>query len=279
MNLSLHRSSKTPWSEDQWPSIMLQGWAWAYWKTVNGDRRKSQFLNPWRIQVLPEDTWAYWQRTIIELTFPLPWDMQAQLACLRRSKRKLKDYSKEEIEERSERLVQIPAFIAKKPLESTTQFVDTVEVGRTRTMPCWHFKVRMPSLRPRRCHKGFHSDTFFSDTRSTKEFECGQVLVGAKRSYTYIDMMKGKGYAPSALRNFIRNVAAPSYIHTDNAYEEVLGEWEEVWKTYCIPQMLQNPTINTRKRLREGYRTSREGLDSWCNWMMHQRSIETLLWN
>ena len=95
----------------------------------------------------------------------------------------------------------------------------------------------MPSLRPGRCQEGFHSDTFFSDARSTRRFECGQVFVGAKSSYTYIDMMKGEGYAPSALRNFIRDVVAPSYVHTDSAYEEVLGEWEEVCKTYCIPQI------------------------------------------
>ena len=54
-------------------------------------------------------------------------------------------------------------------------------------------------------------------------------------------MMKGKGYAPSALKNFIRDVAAPAYILTDNAYEEVLGEWEEVCKTYCIPQITSEP--------------------------------------
>ena len=77
---------------------------------------------------------------IIELTSPLPWDMQSQLASLRRSKRKLNEYSKEEIKDWSERLGQIPAFIAKKTLESTTQFVDTVE-AETRTMPCQHFKV------------------------------------------------------------------------------------------------------------------------------------------
>jgi len=53
--------------------------------------------------------------------------------------------------------------------------------------------------------------------------------------------MKGRGYAPSALRNFIRDVVAPSYVHTDSAYEEVLGEWEEVCKTYCVPQIASEP--------------------------------------
>ena len=68
------------------------------------------------------------------MTSALPWDMQSQLASLRRSKRKLNEYSKEEIKDWSERLGQIPAFIAKKTLESTTQFVDAVE-AETRTMP------------------------------------------------------------------------------------------------------------------------------------------------
>ena len=67
--------------------------------------------------------------------------MLFQLASLRRSKRKLNEYSKEEIKDWSERFNQIPAFIAKKTLESTTQFMDTVEAEtRTRTMPHWHFE-------------------------------------------------------------------------------------------------------------------------------------------
>jgi len=61
-------------------------------------------------------------------------------------------------------------------------------------------------------------------------------------------MMKGKGYAPSDLRNFIRDVAAPSYIYTDNAYEEVLGEWEEVCKTYCITQIASEPHHQHKKK-------------------------------
>jgi hypothetical protein len=77
--------------------------------------------------------------------------------------RKLDEFSKEDIETWSERLGQIPALVAQKTLESTTQLV---------IMPCCHFKVRTPSLRPRWCQEGFHSDT-----RSTRGFECGQVFV------------------------------------------------------------------------------------------------------
>ena len=105
----------------------------------------------------PTDKQLY-MSSIIELTSPMPWDKQSQLSFFRRSKRKLNNYSKEEIKDWSERFNQIPAFIAKKTLESTTQFMDTVE-AETRTMPHQHFKVRMPFLTPRRCQEGFHSDT------------------------------------------------------------------------------------------------------------------------
>jgi len=44
--------------------------------------------------------------------------MQSQLASLGRSKTKLNEYSKEEIDNWSERFGQIPAFIAKKTLDN-----------------------------------------------------------------------------------------------------------------------------------------------------------------
>ena len=118
-------------------------------------------------------TWEPTEKTmdlypIIELTSPMPWDIQTQLSSLRQAKRKLDKFSIEDIETWSERLRQIPTFIAKKTLEVTTQLVNTVE-AETRTMPHQHFKVKTPSLRPRQCQEGFHSDTFFSDTRSTIE--------------------------------------------------------------------------------------------------------------
>ena len=86
--------------------------------------------------------------------------------------------------------------------------------------------------------------------------------MGGESSYTYVDMMKGKGYAPSALRNFIRDVAGPAYILTDNAYEEVLGEWEEVCISLIVyPRSPLNLIINIRTRLREEFRTLRREQD------------------
>jgi hypothetical protein len=53
--------------------------------------------------------------------------------------------------------------------------------------------------------------------------------------------MKGKGYAPDSLKGFIRDIGAPAFVLTDNAYEEVLAEWEEICKTYCIAQVSCEP--------------------------------------
>jgi len=120
----------------------------AYWETFNGDRRTIPLLHDgskYYLKIHEPTDKELDMFPIIELTSPSPWDMQSQLVSLRRSKRKLNECSKEKIEDWSERLGQIPAFIAKKTLESTTNFVDNVE-AETRTMPNQHFKVRMPSL-------------------------------------------------------------------------------------------------------------------------------------
>ena len=84
--------------------------------------------------------------------------------------------------------------------------------------------------------------------KSTRGYECVQIFVGADSSFTYVDMMKGKGYAPNALKNFLQHVRAPANIHTDNAYEEILGEWEETCKTYCIPQVVSEPCYQHRNK-------------------------------
>jgi hypothetical protein len=67
------------------------------------------------------------------------------------------------------------------------------------------------------------------------------VFVGAKSGLTYVVPMKGKGYAPDALKAFIRDIGAPAFLLTDNAYEEVLAEWEGLCKTYCITQVAVEP--------------------------------------
>jgi hypothetical protein len=100
----------------------------------------------------------------------------------------------------SERLGFIPEQVVKKTLAATTQLVVEAE---TRTTPRWHFKSRLPSLRPWRCQEGFHTDTFFADTKTQTGFKCAQVFIVARSGLTYTVPMKGKGYAPDALKAFI----------------------------------------------------------------------------
>jgi hypothetical protein len=175
-----------------------------------------------------------------ELTSPMPWQPQEQLATLRRGKRSLDEFTKEELMSWSERLGHLPEDVVKKTLGATTQLVGSVE-AETRTTPRRHYKARLPALRPRRCQEGFHTDTFFSDTKSQTGFKCAQVFVGAKSGLTYVVPMKGKGYAPDALKAFIWDIGAPAFLLTDNSFEEVLAEWEETCKMYCIPQVSSEP--------------------------------------
>ena len=174
-----------------------------------------------------------------EITSPIPWQPREQLKTMRRTK-KGESWSAEELKDWSQRMGSIPEDVVKKTLEATTQFVNTVE-AETRTTPRRHFKVRLPSLRPKRLVEGFHTDTFFSDCKSLTGFKCAQVFVGATSGYTYVVPMKGKGYAFDALKSFISDVGAPAFLLTDNAYEEVRGEWEEICKTYCISQIATEP--------------------------------------
>jgi hypothetical protein len=133
-----------------------------------------------------------------------------------------------------------PEQVVKKTLAATTQLVDSVE-AETRTTPRWHFKSTLPSLRPWRPQEGFHTDTFFADTKTQTGFKCAQVFVGAMKGLTYVVPMKGKGYAPDALKAFIQDIGAPAFLLTDNAYEEVRAECEEICKTYCILLVSSEP--------------------------------------
>jgi hypothetical protein len=80
-----------------------------------------------------------------ELTLPVPWQPQEQLATLRRGKRSLDEFTKEELMSWSERLGHLPEDVVKKTLGATTQLVGSVE-AETRTTPRRHYKARLPAL-------------------------------------------------------------------------------------------------------------------------------------
>ena len=149
---------------------------------------------------------------VYELTSPLHWNPKEVLMSIQCHKQKTDEFSDVELMNWSECLGGIPNFLVKNTLAATAQFVNTVE-AETRTTPQHHYKVCLQSLRPCQCQEGFFSETFFSDTKLTRGYECGQIFVGANSSFTYVDMMKGKGYAPNALKNFIWDAKAPAYIH------------------------------------------------------------------
>jgi hypothetical protein len=169
--------------------------------------------------------------------------------------------TQEELKSWSDRLGFIPEQVVKKTLEATTQLVDSVE-AETRTTPRQHFKNRLPALGPWRCHEGFHTDTFFADTKTQTGFKCAQVFIGARSGLTYVVPMKGKGYAPDVLKGLIQDIGAPAFLLTDNAYEEVGAEWEEICKTNCIPQVSSELDYQHQNKAERGIQDIKWRLDS-----------------
>ncbi len=76
-----------------------------------------------------------------------------------------------------------------------------------------------------------------------------QVFVGVKSGYTFVIPLKNKGYAHTALQDFIRQIGAPLFIPVDVAREENVGEWLSVCRTYCIPQCTSEPTYQHQNRV------------------------------
>jgi hypothetical protein len=99
-----------------------------------------------------------------------------------------------------------------------------------------HFKCRLPSLHPRRLKEGFITDTFNANVKSVRGFNCAQVFLGIESGYTVLIPLKSKGYAYTALQDYIRNTGVPLFLMADAAMEENLGEWIHICQKYCIPQ-------------------------------------------
>jgi hypothetical protein len=198
-----------------------------------------------RIRPPTPDDWK--TKQIVELTSPLPWNDMTRSTALRRQ-RKGPEYSENEIKDWGDRLGHISRDLTLRTLANTTQLVANVE-AETRLMPQKHIMSRLLSLRPRRTREGFCTDPFFASTKSYRGFTCAQVFVGRESDLVHVDLMKGKGYAPQALQNFIRTVGAPAYIMADNAPEEQEGEWAQICRTYCIPQRASETKYQHQNRV------------------------------
>jgi len=210
-----------------------------------------------RIRPPTPDDWK--TKQIVELTSPLPWNDMTRSTALRRQ-RKGPEYSENEIKDWGDRLGHISRDLTLRTLANTTQLVANVE-AETRLMPQKHIMSRLLSLRPRRTREGFCTDPFFASTKSYRGFTCAQVFVGRESDLVHVDLMKGKGYAPQALQNFIRTVGAPAYIMADNAPEEQEGEWAQICRLTASLSEQVRPNINTRTESSVQYKTSNDEPD------------------
>jgi hypothetical protein len=71
----------------------------------------------------------------------------------------------------------------------------------------------------------FYSDTMFASKKSIHQHACGQIFVNNVGFYYFVPMTR-KGNASDALMEFIQHVGIPSFLHTDGAKAQTLGEWK-----------------------------------------------------
>jgi hypothetical protein len=72
--------------------------------------------------------------------------------------------------------------------------------------------------------------------KSVRGLNCAQVFLGIESGYTVLIPIKSKGYAYTALQDYIRYTGASLFLMADAAKEENLGEWIHIRQKYCIPQ-------------------------------------------
>jgi len=171
---------------------------------------------------------------------------------------------------------------ANRTLTASTQegmrFVEGPIERRLRTSQA---HMRFPSL-----VFTLYSDTLFSHVRSVRGFTCAQIFTDG-HGFVRVYPMKGKSEAHHALMHFIHDVGVPRDLLTDQAPEEMRGEWGQIVKKYRIRQKTteaHSPWQNRAEaEIRELKKTTRRVLraqsapaEFWCyamEWAARIRSL------
>jgi hypothetical protein len=131
-----------------------------------------------------------------------------------------------------------------------------------------------------------YSDTMFPSIKSIRGHTCAQVFTDG-HGFIRVYPLKKKGDAHHALVQFIQDVGIPKSLLTDNATEEVRGEWGQVVRKYHIKPRMTEPASPWQNRaeaeIREVKRLTRRimrkasaPLHLWCyalEWAARIRSF------
>jgi hypothetical protein len=174
---------------------------------------------------------------------------------------------------------------AKRTLQATTQSgIRNVLAPGERKVRQRLDHLKYPTLKGR-----FWSDTSFANVKSLRGHQTAQHFtngLGYERFYP----MRSKSEAPTALMSFIQDAGIPSTLVTDNAHEEMQGEWGQTCRVYHIQQKntvpyspWQNLAEASVRAIKQGIRraTSRKRSPKrlWCycgQWVAAIRRLTAL---
>jgi hypothetical protein len=99
-------------------------------------------------------------------------------------------------------------------------------------------QLRYPRLSGR--HGKFHTDTFFSSTRSLSGCTMGQLYTN-DLDFTKFYPMKRKSEAPDTLVSFMQDIGIPTELHSDDAKELTQGKMADIARQFWIRTTQSEP--------------------------------------
>ena len=134
-----------------------------------------------------------------------------------------------------------PTFeVTKRTLESTTQFVNSVE-AETREYMRDHRASRLPMLRPLRINDTCFHDVFFSSVTSIRGYTCFLVNALLHSQVDDVRLMRRESEVCDHFQDFIRQVGAPNISVTDCASSFLGKSWKALLRKYCIDDHATEP--------------------------------------
>ena len=138
------------------------------------------------------------------------------------------------------KLIHVKPSVAEATLKATTTLANKLYLGPSYSS----YGSRFRYLTRKHLKGRFWTDTFFGK-ESHEGFKAAQLFINEFR-YTHVVLMKSKGEATSALRNFFDKVGLPDLIISDNSWEQgasIYGskEWKSTMREFGVAHRYIEP--------------------------------------
>ena len=139
-----------------------------------------------------------------------------------------------------------PTFnVTKRTLESTTQFVNSVE-AETREYIHDHWASWLPMLRPLLINDTCFQDVFFSSVNSIQSYTCFLVNALLHSQVDDVRLMRRESEVCDHFQDFIRQVSAPKMSVPDCTSSFLGKAWKAILQKYCIDDHATKPYHQNR---------------------------------